>query len=53
MSFVYRNPGKKKYKPNLEAYKARHRALAVEKGVEIPFMAAKTLTEAKRLLWGR
>ena len=52
MSFVYRNPGKKKFKPSLTDYKARHQALAQEKGVERQFMAALTLTEAKRVLWG-
>lgn len=52
MSFTYRKPGKKKFKPSLAGYKARHEALAKEKGVGGQFMAAKTITEAKRILWG-
>jgi hypothetical protein len=52
MSFTYKNPGKKKYKPSLTGYKTRFMALAKEKGVEAQFVAAKTLTEAKKVLWG-
>lgn len=53
MSFVIRQAGKKKFKPSLEGYKARHRATAQEKGLEAQFLAAKTITEAKRILWGK
>lgn len=53
MSFVIRQAGKKKFKPSLAGYKAQHQALALEKGLESQFMAAKTITEAKKILWGK
>lgn len=53
MSYVYRNPGKKKFRPSLAGYKAQHQQLATEKGILPQFMAAKTLTEARRLLFGK
>lgn len=53
MSFLIRKAGKKNFKPSLEGYKKFHKTLAQEKGVESQFLAAKTITEAKKILWGK
>ena len=53
MAFVYRNPLPKKYRPSLVGYKQKHQILAKEKGVEAKFMAAATLTEARKILFGK
>ena len=53
MSSVIRKPQPKKYKPSVEGYKARNAALAAERGVEKAFMAARTVTEAKKILSGK
>ena len=37
---------------SLANYKSQHAALAKEKGVEKEFEAAKTLTAAKKILYG-
>lgn len=62
MSFINRRT-KKKFKSQyqerqltvarLENYKAQFKALAMERGVEAKFMAARTLTEAKKILWDK
>lgn len=36
----------------LEDYKQKFKNLAEEKGVCLKFMNAKTLTQAKKILWG-
>lgn len=53
MSFVYRNHPPKKYKPSLDGYKKQHNQLAKEKNVEAKFLAATTITEAKKVLFGK
>lgn len=50
MSFVYRNPSPKKFKPSLEGYKTKNKELAKAKNVENAFLNAKTITEAKKIL---
>lgn len=62
MSFINRKT-KKKFKSQyqerqltaarLENYKAQFKALAIERGVETRFMGARTLTEAKKVLWDK
>lgn len=36
----------------LRNYKQLHAETAKEKGVSVPFASARTLTEAKKVLWG-
>lgn len=51
MSFIIYPVKVKNLKRNLEAYKKLHAKLAEEKGVFALFMAAKTMTEAKKILF--
>lgn len=37
---------------NLNNYKAMHAGLAKSKGVSTEFQNAKTLTQARKILWG-
>lgn len=53
MSFVYRNPQPKKYRPSLDGYKKHHQQLAKDRNVEAKFLAATTITEAKKILFGK
>lgn len=53
MSYTIRNPQPKKFKPSLEGYKKRHLELAKAKNVEAKFLACTTITQAKKVLFGK
>lgn len=40
------------YGRSLENYKSMHKQTAINKGVEVEFQACKTLTQARKVLWG-